>query len=148
MDREKAMELITAYADGELNEAGKLEAEELLAASAEMRAELEALRKMKALTGSLRFAEPEQEVWNMYWANVYNRIERGVGWILLSLGAIVLLAWGAWHFVEDFLLNSNEPLVVKAGLSAAILGAIVLLVSVLRERLFIRRKERYEEVVR
>ena len=84
----------------------------------------------------------------MYWANVYNRLERGVGWLLFSVGAIILLAYGAWHFVQDFVLDSSIPLLVRAGVCAATLGAIVLLVSVFRERLFIRSKERYKEIVR
>ncbi|MBW7997206.1 MAG: hypothetical protein FVQ81_11685 [Candidatus Glassbacteria bacterium] len=147
-DREELMRLLTAFADGELDESERERVERLLADDPELRGELESIRNLNRLTVKIRLTEPEQEVWNMYWANVYNRLERGVGWILLSVGAIILIAYGAWHFVRDFLLDPEVPLLMRTGVSAALLGAIVLLVSVLRERLFARKKERYEEIVR
>ncbi len=148
MDKDELMRLLTAYADGELDESERERVERMLADNPDFRRELDSIHELSRLTESVRLAEPEQEVWNMYWANVYNRLERGVGWILLSVGAIILLAYGAWHFVQDFLLDSSVPLLVRAGVCAATLGVIVLLVSVLRERLFIRGKERYKEIVR
>ena len=82
----------------------------------------------------------------MYWEQVYNRIERGAGWIFVSIGAIILLSFGAFHFVQDFLMNPKEPLVIKIGVSTAILGVIILFISVLRERLFIRKTDKYKEI--
>jgi len=84
----------------------------------------------------------------MYWNQVYNRIERGLGWVLLSVGAVIFLSFGAFHFVRDFLFDPEPQLIMKIGVSAAILGVIILFVSVLRERLFIRKRDRYKEIVR
>ncbi len=147
-DKDELMRLLTAFADGELDEAESARVERMLAKNPEYRSELESIRELTRLTATLRLAEPEQEVWNMYWANVYNRLERGVGWLLLSAGAILLLSWGTWHFVQDFALDSSVPLLMRTGVCTAALGAIVLLVSVFRERLFIRGKERYKEIIR
>ncbi len=148
MEKDKLKELLTAYADGELDEEGRREAERHLAESEDLRRELESMKKVKSLTSQMQLAQPEEEVWNMYWNQVYNRIERGIGWILLSVGAIILLSFGAFHFVQDFLLDPEPPLIMKIGVSTATLGVIILLVSVLRERLFIRKTERYKEIVR
>jgi predicted anti-sigma-YlaC factor YlaD len=148
MENDKLKELLTAYADGELDEAGRREVEKHLAESEHLRRELESMKKMKSLTSQMQLVQPEEEVWNMYWNHVYNRLERGLGWILLSVGAIILLSFGAFHFVRDFLFDPEPPLIMKIGVSAAILGVIILLVSVLRERLFIRKSERYKEIVR
>lgn len=147
-DKDELMILLTAYADGELGEEERERVERLLAENPALRGELESIRNLNKLTMQIRLAEPEQEVWNMYWANIYNRLERGIGWIMLSAGAILISAWGAWRFLDEFLLNPDIPLIVRTGTSAAVLGAIVLLVSALRERLFIRKKERYEEIER
>jgi len=148
MEKDKLKELLTAYADGELDEEGRREAERHLAESEELRRELKSIKKVKSLTSHMQLAQPEEEVWKMYWNQVYNRIERGIGWILLSVGAIILLSFGVFHFVQDFLLDPEPPLIMKIGVSTATLGVIILLVSVLRERLFIRKTERYKEIVR
>lgn len=148
MKNDKLKELLTAYVDNELDQESRREMEKRLAESEDLRRELEAMKKVKSLTSRMQLIQPEEEVWNMYWNQVYNRIERGVGWILLSVGAIILLSFGAFHFVKDFLLDPEPPLIMKIGVSAAILGVIILLVSVLRERLFIRKTERYKEIER
>ncbi len=148
MENDRLKELLTAYADGELDEEGRREVEKRLAESENLRRELESLQKMKRLTSHMQLAQPEEEVWKMYWNQVYNRIERGIGWILLSVGAIILLSFGVFHFVQDFLLDPEPPLIMKIGVSTATLGVIILLVSVLRERLFIRKTDRYREIVR
>ena len=148
MEKDKLKELLTAYADGELDEEGRREAERHLAESEDLRRELESMKKVKSLTSHMQLAQPEEEVWKMYWNQVYNRIERGIGWILLSVGAIILLSFGVFHFVQDFLHDPEPPLIMKIGVSTATLGVIILLVSILRERLFIRKTERYKEIVR
>ena len=88
------------------------------------------------------------EVWDSYWASVYSRFERGVGWIFASIGAIILLAYGAWKGVEDLLADTALPWFIKAALLALLFGLIVLLVSVGREKLFIGSRERYKDVER
>jgi len=148
IENHRLKELLTAYLDGELDEQGRREVEKHLAEREDLRRELESMKRVKSLTSRMQLVQPEEEVWNMYWNHVYNRLERGAGWILLSVGAIILLSFGAFHFVRDFLLDPEPRLIIKIGVSAAILGVIILLVSVLRERLFIRKSERYKEIVR
>ena len=148
MEDDRLKELLTAYADGELDEELYREVEKRLTESEELQQELESIKKVKNLTSQMQLVQPEEEVWNMYWNLVYNQIERGIGWILLSVGAINLLSFGAFHFVRDFLLDPEPHLIMKIGVSAAILGVIILFVSVLRERLFIRKRDRYKEIVR
>ena len=148
MEDDRLKELLTAYADGELDEELYREVEKRLTESEELQQELESIKKVKNLTSQMQLVQPEEEVWNMYWNLVYNQIERGIGWILLSVGAIILLSFGAFHFVRDFLLDPEPHLIMKIGVSAAILGVIILFVSVLRERLFIRKRDRYKEIVR
>jgi hypothetical protein len=65
---------------------------------------------------------------------------------LLSIGAVLILVFAAWNFLQNFLLDPSVPLYLKAGVSALILGLIVLLVSIVRERLFSKRHDRYDEV--
>ena len=138
--------LMMEYLDGELDREALKTVEKHLATCRECSRELDSMKRLKAVTSKIQFTQPEEEVWKMYWDQVYNRVERGLGWILASVGAIILLSFGAFHFFQDFLMNPEEPLVMKIGISAAVLGAIVLFISVLRERLFIRKTDKYREI--
>jgi hypothetical protein len=77
---------------------------------------------------------------------VYNRLERKIGWIFLSIGAMILLFFGGYKMVESIIQDSNSPWYLKIGILAVITGAIILLVSLGREQLFVRKRERYKEI--
>ena len=91
---------------------------------------------------------PPKEQWDHYWHSVYNRIERGLGWILVSLGAIVLLSYGVWHAVEEIWADTSMPVFLKLAIFAVGAGAVVLLVSIAREKLFTHRHDPYKGVER
>jgi len=109
--------------------------------------ELRAYRRIKEVTDKMQLKDLPDSYWQGYWASVYRRTERGIGWVLLSLGAIILLASVGYVVLGNFFVSPDVPLIVKIGVSAAGLGLIVLLVSILRERFFARGHERYEKEV-
>lgn len=139
--------LLSAYVDGELDPADVTRVEAHLAVDPGARAEVEKLRQLKRLTAGLRLREAPPEDWEAFWASAYNRAERGLGWILLVVGVAVAGLWGVAH-AAIAIFASTLPLIVKLGLVGAALGALILLVSVLRERLFTRRRTRYDDIVR
>ena len=102
--------------------------------------------KLKALTGVMTYADLPDEVWDSYWQSLYKKLERGFGWILFSIGAIVLLFFGVYQILSDLYLNPSTPLFIKIAVTALLLGAIILLVSFSRERLFAYKRDRYKEV--
>ncbi len=89
-----------------------------------------------------------EEIWEDYWASVYARVERGIGWVFVSIGAIILLAYGAWRGVEELLADAAMPWFIKTAVLALSFGAVILLVSVVREKLFLGPKQRYKDVER
>lgn len=139
--------LLSAYVDGELEGADLARVEAHLAASAEARREVERLRAFNRATAGLRLREAPPEDWEAFWASAYNRGERSLGWLLLVVG---VAAAGLWGLAQAALavFASELPLVVKLGLVTGAAGAFVLLVSVLRERLYTRRRTRYDDIVR
>ena len=141
-------QLLMALLDGELAPAERAELETHLADCRECRAELDGFRRLKEVTDMVRFEEPDDAVWASYWHGIYNRLERGLGWILLSLGAIVLLAYGTFRLVEGLFADPTVALLVKVGVGAGLLGIVVLVVSLVRERLFGLRSDRYSREVR
>ncbi|NIN71064.1 MAG: hypothetical protein GTO46_03825 [Gemmatimonadetes bacterium] len=145
---ERARRLIMASIDGELSGGERGELERLLEEHPALRAEWARFRRVKEVTEAMALRPAPEEVWSDYWASVYSRLERGIGWILFSLGAIVLLSYGAWMGVRELLADATMPWFVKAALLALTVGVVVLLVSVVREKVFVGRRQRYKGVER
>ena len=143
---DRKRELLTGYVDNELTDEQRLLFERELVDDPELKAELEEFRKLKEVTGMARYADLPDEVWENYWQSIYRKLERGLGWIFLSIGAIFLLCTSAYAFIVDFLADPAIPLFPKIGLSAVLVGLIILLVSYGRERIFAYRRDRYSEV--
>jgi len=146
--RERMRRLMMAALDGEVSESERAELNRLLKDDAALENEWNRLARVKEVTSTMALRRPPEEVWDRYWGGVYRRLERGVGWILLSVGAVVLLSYGLWTFVQDLIQVSELPLFAKIAVLALIVGLVVLLVSVLREKLFVRRSDPYKDVIR
>ena len=145
---ERARHLMMAALDEELSSTERIEFDRLLVSDPEVRAEWDQLRKVKEVTHTMSYREPPEEVWDAYWTSTYNRLERGFGWILVTVAALVLFGYGAWNWIEAILADSGLPGFVKIALFAFVLGGAVLFVSVIREKLLLRRRDPYREVQR
>jgi hypothetical protein len=53
-----------------------------------------------------------------------------------------------YSLVAKFLLRSDIPLIVRLGIVALVVGFCTLLISVLRERIFMARMDKYERIKR
>jgi ferric-dicitrate binding protein FerR (iron transport regulator) len=147
-ENERAQHLMMAALDHEISEIERLELEEILGRNGELREEWERMRRVKEVTGMISLRKPPDEVWSTYWTSVYNRAERGLAWVLVSLGAIVLGSWGAWEFVSSFLAETETPFLVKGAVLILVIGGVILAVSVVREKLFTRSHDPYREIQR
>ena len=145
---ENYRELLAGYVDGELTDAEKLEFERELSHSAELRAEMEEFMTLKEVTDGMRYADIPDQVWESYWESLYKQTERGIGWIFLSLGAIIVACFGLYEVFYELFTDPEAPLWLQIGLPLGTVGAVILLVSYGRERLFARKRERYTEVER
>jgi len=146
MDHKKIKELISSYFDSELDEEQKKLVNEHIRQCSECRKEFEEMRKFEEVMGKMELKQPSKEVWKVYWLSVYNRLERSIGWIFLSIGAMILLFFGGYKIVEGIIQDANTPLFLKIGILAFMAGIAVLLVSLAREQLFVRKRERYKEI--
>jgi len=145
---ERARHLMMAALDGELSASDHTELERLLDGDPALAAEWRQLKRVREVTKTMSMSEPSQEIWEGYWMGVYRRLERGIAWILVSIGAIVLLSWWAWEGLENLWRDQNLPILVRAGALAVIAGLVILLVSVVREKLVLRKTDPYKDVVR
>ncbi len=141
-------DLMMGYLDDELDDAQKKTFEEHIESCKDCAAELEQFRKLKNVTDSVKLAEPEDVLWDNYWSGVYNRFERGIGWVLMSVTGIALIIYGLFKLVEGIIKDPNVEVILKIAILAFIAGLAILFVSILRERLYFWKKDRYKDVRR
>jgi predicted anti-sigma-YlaC factor YlaD len=148
MDHKKIKELISSYYDKELDEEQRKTVEKHLEECPECRKEFEEMGKFEEVMSKMELKKPPKDVWRLYWASVYNRLERRIGWILLSIGAMIILFFGGYKMVEGIIQDPSIPFLLKAGILIFLGGIVVLLVSLIKEQFFVRKRERYKEVER
>ncbi|NQT80534.1 MAG: zf-HC2 domain-containing protein [Candidatus Aminicenantes bacterium] len=146
MDHQQIKELISSYYDGELDEEQKKIIKKHLEDCPECQKEFEEMGKFEEVMSKMELKKPPKEAWKIYWTSVYNRLERRIGWILFSIGVMILLFFGGYKMVEEIIKDPSISFLLKAGILAVLGGVVVLLVSLIREQLFVRKRERYKEV--
>ena len=147
-DPRKEAPLLSAYVDGELDPADVARIEAHLAGNPGTRREVEQLRRLKEVTGALRLKEPPPEIWEEFWQSTYNRGERTLGWLLFGLAVLLLGGWGVTYLLKELLGTDSLPFIVKGAVIGGMAGLGLLMVSVVRERLYKRSRTRYKDVIR
>lgn len=141
-------DLMMAYLDDELDEQQRKAFEEHLASCPACTREMKEFARLKQVTDSVTLVEPEDRLWEQYWGDVYNRIERNIGWTLFSVAGILLVIYGGFKAIEDLVRDPAVGLLLKIGLLVLITGLAILFVSILRERIYFWSKDRYKDVRR
>ena len=141
-------DVMMGYLDNELDLEQKRRFEEHLKGCPECKKELEKFKNIKSITDEVTLAEPEDKLWQDYWGGVYNRIELGIGWIIFSIAAIILIIFGGFHLIEDVIKNPGVECTLKIGLILLVIGLAILFVSVLRERIYFWKRDRYKDIQR
>ena len=141
-------DLMMGYLDEELSAEQIRQFEEHLRTCKQCSSQLQDFRQLKAITDQMTLIEPEDRLWQQYWDGIYNRVERGIGWIFFSVAAILLTIYGGFKAIEALITDPTVGLLLKAAMLALLVGLAILFVSVLRERIFFWTKDRYKDVRR
>jgi len=147
-DRARFQNLLMKAVDGELNTEEEQLFKYFIDSFEDCKNEWQEFSKLNKLTGGIQMKLPDQEKWEQYWSHVYNRLERRIGWILFSIGLIILISTGGFYAIQGFLANPDIPVPEKIGLSAFFLGSAILIVSVLREKFTLKKTDKYKDIVR
>ena len=145
---ERFIYLNEKYLDEDITAEEKSELDDLLASDSELKKEFDEQVRIKGVLTKMKLKNPSVEIWDSYWLGVYNKLERGLAWILVSIGATILLVYGAYEAVSEMLKDTSTPAFVKIGVTALLVGGLILLLSVLREKLFTRKHDKYKEIQR
>ncbi len=135
-------ELISGYIDGELTQQDRQRVELHWESCAECRQTYEEMSQLRQKVGQLTYGEMSNEEWSRMMNDLTVRTSRGAGWILNVVGLLIVVGYGAYEFAVD----DEVPALVKNGVAGIVVGTILLFVSVLRQRLIVRKSDRYKEV--
>lgn len=83
---------------------------------------------------------------DIYFHKFLNKIERATGWFFFVTGLIILTSYGLYELVLAVLRDSQLSIVFKVGIFFVIIGFVVLLFSIIREKIILSRKDKYKGV--
>ncbi len=136
------------YFDDELNAEEKVEFNNLLETNTDLKKEFEEQKRIKEVLSKMKLKNPSREVWDSYWMGIYNRIERGIAWVVISIGALIFFGYASYEVVNAFINDTQTPPLAKFGITLLIFGALILIFSIIREKIFTSKRDKYKEVQR
>jgi hypothetical protein len=139
---------IMSLVDDELSEAEKKQILEHIAICDKCSGEYESLKKLKGVTGGMKMKKLPEYYWDEYWNHIYNRMERGISWLLISIGTIIILGFALWKLLNELIADELMNPLLKGGIFIILIGVLILLVSILREKIMVRKVDKYREVER
>ena len=142
--REEMRTLMSGYLDHELEPDEVARFEAYLEAHADFREELDRMGQLVDAASDLGVESLPDEVWDTFLDGVYNRLERRTGWMAFLLGVALLSGAGVYWFVVSPWASPT----MKAVAALPLAGLGVLFGSVLRERLFVLKTDRYSRDVK
>jgi predicted anti-sigma-YlaC factor YlaD len=132
------------YLDGEMSAAERSAFEEHLSSCGDCRRGVDELGRVERLTGMMRIRDPQDDFWEVYWKKLFRRLERKTGWLLLIAGVALVVLYALWKGVADF----GEITFIKVVAVIAGAGFVILLISVIRERIHQYGSDRYKDIER
>lgn len=145
---QKFIALMEKYFSNEISGEEKSELDQLLKSSKELHSEFEEQKRIKEVLKKMKLKNPSREVWDSYWLGIYNRLERGLAWIVISVGAIIFFGYASFEIVNAFIKDTQAPMLAKIGISLLALGGLILLFSLIREKIFTSKRDKYKEIQR
>ncbi len=140
--------LLVKAVDDVLTKSEKIEFDAFVQNFEECRDEWREHQKLKEVTNAMKLKNPSSEIWDGYWMGIYNRIERGIAWISLSVGSIILITYTLFQFVKAAIQGIEKHPVIITAVLLVLLGFTILMVSIIREKISMRKTDPYKEVKR
>lgn len=140
--------LTEKYFSGDLDENEKNELKLLIGNNEKLKSEFEEQKKTKEILAKMKLKNPSEEVWDKYWEGIYNRLERGIAWIIISIGAILVLGYSAFESLEKLFADNQISPLLRIGILLLVAGGIILIVSLIREKFFKMKNNKYKEIQR
>ena len=139
----ETQELLMAYVDDEMGPEQRADFQQRLADEPELAAEAAEFHELMDMHRTMAVIEPTEHEMRRFWSRFYNRAEWRLGWVLLIVGLVVLLAEGIY-----LLVTSSVGWHLKGAALSTLLGGAVLLWNTVRLKIRTNRFDRYRGVMR
>ncbi|MHC9509610.1 anti-sigma factor family protein [Kangiella sp. M94] len=139
---DKTQELISGYIDHELNQQDRQRVRVHIESCDQCRAVYDDLLAIKQEMGNLQYPECEEAQLDKI---IKEPVANGmalVGWIILIIGFVGFMVWQLFTFYTE----PSVPFWVKAGVFLIEAGVLLLLGSVLRQRIIALKTDKYKNV--
>ncbi|MCF8240703.1 MAG: hypothetical protein K9J16_04895 [Melioribacteraceae bacterium] len=146
--KEDKIIILEKYLSGSLSQDEKNRFDELIQSDPNFKIEVEEQQNIREVLKKMTLKNPSKEIWDNYWTVTYNKIERSLGWIIFLIGAIIVGGYAIGEAVEKFIANDAMPALLKYGVGAVVIGAVILVISIFREKITLWSKDKYKEIQR
>ncbi len=136
--------LLVGLLDGELTADEARQINEHITRCAACRAEYEQLRETTGKLAAISFHEPDNMVLAQMWKSPFSRLARNTSLVLIIGGYAGLVGYGLF----ELLTSGTKELPAKLGLAAIVLGFLILLVQLIRERVRTFQTDPYKDIER
>jgi anti-sigma factor RsiW len=136
--------LLVGLLDGELTPDETRRINDHLTRCAACRTEYEQLRETTGRLDALSLQEPDDAVLAQVWKSPFSRLARNTALVLVIGGYATLIGYGLF----EFLRSGTKALPAKLGLAAIVLGFLILLLQLIRERFRTYQTDPYKEINR
>jgi len=136
--------LLVGLLDGELTPEEARQINDHLTRCAACRMEYEQLRETTGKLTSISFQEPNDAVLAQMWKSPFSRLARNTSLFMIVGGYASLIGYGLF----EILTSGRKELPAKMGLAAIVLGFLILLVQLIRERVRTYKTDPYKEIER
>ncbi|MGI9262454.1 MAG: anti-sigma factor family protein [Woeseiaceae bacterium] len=136
-------ELLSGYVDGELTQQESQRVRLHIDQCETCKRELEEIRQVRNNMGTARLSSVNNDIWRETMDDATVKTSRGIGWLLLIGGALVAGGFAVYEVFTNFATWTLTEKLVVGGFYG---GGLLLFLSVLRQRLIERKKDRYKDV--
>jgi predicted anti-sigma-YlaC factor YlaD len=140
--------LMMAHFDGEISAANESRLKEHLKGCAACRKAFDEYGRLVTASRDMEPPKVSEEEWDMYWTNVYNRMERSAAWTAVTIGFIAVAGYLTYLLAAWLSAAQAVPCWAKVAIVVLALGVVVLFLSVLREKMSLRKTDKYKGVQR
>ena len=135
-------QLLTGYLDDELTQQDRQRVEQRMINEPTYRAQFDDLTSLQTDIAGLDFQPNKTTQWNELAPDVTSRTTRSLGWLTYIISTLFLVGYGLYEFI----IAETENAFVKTAVLGIFLGLVLLLISVIKQRLVESKTDRYKDV--